>query len=505
MAQPPDTSGGGGFTFEDAVTAIYLGALLGKEAGPGLRARIVNHVAVQQRNRGEPLDDVIIDGVAPDGTASRLGLQVKRSLTVSSARSNTDFREVVFAAWSTLTKPGFREDIDRVGVATGTTADAPWRALQDVCEWARASTAADSFFERFQPDAAGQARMNALETCRSILTEIEGGGVGDAGVYRLLRHFVPIKFDLLHEGATGDVEAVEKLRRLLRDPDQAESLWDRLRVLAREAAGRAGEFDRERLLRLLGGNVRLAPQHLEPLASTPLMEAANRDLEGFQREASWPAHPVPLGLLFRSGAAPETSFSLTQLPDEAKGLTEGTIVAPAGTGKTVTLLQFAGLLLGSGTAAVFFPLRAWWAQGGRPLLDSLLQRPLFRNVARADVDAAAIEGQLVLLLDGWDELGADGRDRLRAELFELRRAFPALRMFVSTRWQAPDVPVRGPTIQVQPLSEVQQREIARAARGDDGEKLVDQAWRTPGLRSLIAIPFYLNALLTLVPGASIAA
>jgi hypothetical protein len=178
-------------------------------------------------------------------------------------------------------------------------------------------------------------------------------------------------------------------------------------------------------------------------------------------------------------------------------------VAPAGTGKTVTLLQFAELLLGSGTAAVFFPLRAWWVQGGRPLLDSLLQRPLFRYVERAEVDGAATEGQLVLLLDGWDELGADGRDRLRAELFELRRAFPALRTFVSTRWQAPDVPVQGPTIRVQPLSEIQQREIARAVRADDGEKLVDQAWRTPGLRSLIAIPFYLNALLTLVPGGSL--
>ena len=31
MTQSPEISGGGGFTFEDAPVAIYLGALLGEE------------------------------------------------------------------------------------------------------------------------------------------------------------------------------------------------------------------------------------------------------------------------------------------------------------------------------------------------------------------------------------------------------------------------------------------------------------------------------------------
>src|SRR5207245_928083 len=48
--------------------------------------------------------------------------------------------------------------------------------------------------------------------------------------------------------------------------------------------------------------------------------------------------------------------------------------------------------------------------------------------------------------------------------------------------------------------ESQQLEIARAQRGGEGEALVDQAWRSAGVRELIAIPLYLNALLAIPSG-----
>jgi len=44
-------------------------------------------------------------------------------------------------------------------------------------------------------------------------------------------------------------------------------------------------------------------------------------------------------------------------------------------------------------------------------------------------------------------------------------------------------------------------EIARAIRGEEGARLVDEAWLTPGVRDLVAIPLYLTALLKRAPGA----
>src|ERR1039458_10452343 len=46
-------------------------------------------------------------------------------------------------------------------------------------------------------------------------------------------------------------------------------------------------------------------------------------------------------------------------------------------------------------------------------------------------------------------------------------------------------------------------EIARALRGSEGEAILDHAWRTPGIRELVAIPLYLTTLLAHTPGASL--
>jgi hypothetical protein len=59
-----------------------------------------------------------------------------------------------------------------------------------------------------------------------------------------------------------------------------------------------------------------------------------------------------------------------------------------------------------------------------------------------------------------------------------------------------DVPVAGPHIVIEPISDEQEMAIARARFGAAGEKIVDNAWRTPGVRELIATPLYLSALLT---------
>jgi hypothetical protein len=101
----------------------------------------------------------------------------------------------------------------------------------------------------------------------------------------------------------------------------------------------------------------------------------------------------------------------------------------------------------------------------------------------------------LLLLDGWNELDRVARKKLRIELGQIRRDCPDLRIVATSRRQALDVPLSGPRIEVELLSEDQQMEIARAGFGSAGEKIVDAAWRTAGVRELIAIPLYLNALL----------
>lgn len=257
MNQSPEVAGGAGFTFEDTPVAIYLGALLGEESAAGLEDRTVVRVAVQQAAYGEPLDDLIVDGRGSDDSTARVSLQTKRELTISAATTNTDFREIVTRAWATLQNGHFRENVDRVGALTGTVSESARRSLVTICEWARASDTLDTFLSRFQPGTSGADKRNALQALRDILGD-DDGTPSDGKAYRLLRHFVLIKVDVLHAGATDDAHAIERLRHHLHDGSRAGDLWHRLLHIAREAAGRAQEFSRLSLLASLRGSFRLA-------------------------------------------------------------------------------------------------------------------------------------------------------------------------------------------------------------------------------------------------------
>lgn len=255
----PELTGGAGFTFEDAVAAFYLAALVNGTTTAGLTSRIVQRVALQQASFGEPLDDVIVDAVsASDNSIVRLSLQVKRALTISDAVSNTDFREVIQHSWETLQKADFRNGLDRVGAVTGTIAELPFRAFVTVCEWARASQETVTFMQRFADGNASQAHRNVLDAVRKLAQPGLGADLADGALHRLFRHLVLIKLDLLHEGAATDAEVVASLQRSLvaSQTGRAADLWRQLRQLARDGSGRSEEFTRGSVLQRLTSDLR---------------------------------------------------------------------------------------------------------------------------------------------------------------------------------------------------------------------------------------------------------
>jgi hypothetical protein len=261
VTQSPELTGGAGFTYEGAVAAFYLAGLLCEESAPALNDRIVMRVALQQSAFGEPLDDVIVDAQDSTGCIARLSLQVKRSLTISDAASNDDFREIVNNSWLTLQKADFREGIDRYGAATDTISETAKRDLNTVCEWARASQTASTFFNRFEKNGnAGKNHLRIVQIFRTIVEQQSGQPIADDDLHRLFEHFVLIKFDFLHEGANSPVEATARLRHALVEGElqRAPDLWSQLLTLAREGAGRSEEFSRLSLIAKLAGQFRFA-------------------------------------------------------------------------------------------------------------------------------------------------------------------------------------------------------------------------------------------------------
>jgi hypothetical protein len=264
VPQSPELSGGAGFTFEGAVAALYLTHLLAEGYAPGIDDRTVYRVALQQRDFGEPLDDVIVDLKSANGDLARLSLQAKRSLIISKAKTNADFREVIRDSWATLAKTNFRHRVDRFGAAVGEVAKDKARALATLCQLARESEAVDHFEARFAPGGNASAEIKGVrDDIVALLNEINGAPCTDAEVDQFLAHFVLIEFDFLHAGADDPPQAMTRVRDCLAPTDAAKAplVWSRLIELARASAGKAGEFDRARLVRSISqvASLRIAP------------------------------------------------------------------------------------------------------------------------------------------------------------------------------------------------------------------------------------------------------
>lgn len=261
MPQSPELAGGAGFTFEDAVAATYLTALLQEGYAAGVENRTVSRVALQQRDFGEPLDDVIVDFRAADADLARLSLQVKRALTISKAETNTDFRDIVRDSWSTLHKPNFRHGIDRYGAAVGDLASNRGRAFRFLCELARASVETAEFDSRFEEAGNANALVREIRADVVALIEQTSSTIPSAvDVHQFFAHFVLIEFDYLHEGGTSLPTSLNAVRTCLaagRETD-APAVWATICQLAREEAARSGVFDRKRLVLELSPRVHLA-------------------------------------------------------------------------------------------------------------------------------------------------------------------------------------------------------------------------------------------------------
>lgn len=251
MSQSPELAGGEGFTFEGDAAAFYLAALLAEAYAPGIDDRTVVRVSVQQRDFGEPLDDVIVDFEDSAKNPARLSLQVKRSLTISKAKTNNDFRDIIRDSWATLNKSDFRINVDRYGAAVGTITPAKERALTTLCGWARESLTADHFNARFANGGSASAELKIIRNdVVSVLKEAKGTPCTNEEVHQFLAHFVLIQFDFLREGATDPPDAINRIRDCLAPDDAAKAplVWSRAVQLARASAGKSGQFDRTRLV-----------------------------------------------------------------------------------------------------------------------------------------------------------------------------------------------------------------------------------------------------------------
>jgi hypothetical protein len=249
-----ELTGGAGFSYEDTVVAYYLSSLLRRERAAPHETAFVMSVAVQQQGHGNPMDDLVVE-FDDVGTRRVLSLQIKRSVTISGAASNDEFRGIISAAVKTQALGSFIKGSDKCGfVVEHVTADA-FRSLTRLIDWSKSSTAGADFEARFLPTGTAAEDERNL---RSGLLPVIGAANADEEV-RFYQHFVALHLHGLEEGSVLRTEVVNRLQEIIavNQDGQDVLLFDRLCRIAREGSGKATKWTRASLLAQLRGAVRL--------------------------------------------------------------------------------------------------------------------------------------------------------------------------------------------------------------------------------------------------------
>lgn len=389
MTQSPELAGGAGFTYGDQVTTRYLAALLLGSGAPGLSERRVVRVALEQRDAGEPLDDIVADGEAPDGSVARVSIQVKREITISAAITNKDFRDIIRDSWATIDKPDFRKGVDSVGAAVGpSTAVGKWRDLVALAECAAASDAPADFAVRFGLKGSASKEHRAILTDLQKITKDLGRPAAVEDMHTLLRHFVLIRFDALHSGSTDDPATMALLEQALApgQSGQAAALAERLRGLARRGAGTARSWGR--------GGLRLEVAPWFRLATDRWLTA---DIDRLMTEVQLAAASI-------SDRIGEATLGRPAIRGKvAKAIAERHLVTLRGlpgSGKSVMLRREVETALAQGPVLLLKADRlagGSWAQYATSLgLTQQGPAPLLREVA--------VLGTAILFIDGLDRI-----------------------------------------------------------------------------------------------------
>jgi hypothetical protein len=199
-----ELTGGAGFTYEDTVDAYYLAQLLGRERAAG-QAGVVTGVAVQQQGHGNPMDDLVVE-FDEVGTKRVLGLQIKRSVTISGA--DEDFRAIVTAAVKTQALNTFTKGSDKCGFIVEYVTDATLRTLKHLIAWAGESPTGAEFEARFAPTGAAARAERVL---RDALKPVIGAVNTDEEV-SFYKHFVAFRFDGLEENGARRADVINRLQ-----------------------------------------------------------------------------------------------------------------------------------------------------------------------------------------------------------------------------------------------------------------------------------------------------
>ena len=385
----PKQVGGGGYTFEDQVSASFLLKMLSGDYPLSATEGQIESVRFQKRVDGWFLDDVVLMLRKPDASTGALAVSVKSNTQITDSVFPSDFNEAIWEHRLHVGTQQFNVNSDFLSLAT-----APVEANVKTGWDGLLTKAVDADPVDFPSRLATANYSNDVE--RALFASlhcpaaIDGSKtpVDTAELLKRLRHF---QFDFGSEPSEDENRCIARCADLLRDGGQAEaiSLWTRLKQISRELATSGGDLTRAALADRLRATFSLSefPNYVSDWEKISADFAIRMDQ-----------------VRDRLAGHLELTRTEEQLPSCSKPITA--LVGASGSGKTVLAKQVALRVAAAGHAVWLTPADL----NGRSL--SLQFSGLGLRHSFPELVEQSIANSGVIVVDGIERLDQEGLSNL---------------------------------------------------------------------------------------------
>ena len=173
--------------------------------------------------------------------------------------------------------------------------------------------------------------------------------------------------------------------------------------------------------------------------------------------------------------------------------------APAGRGKTTTLVQLAREQHAQGKIAFLIDLPAW-VRRNVGVFEFIAGTPEFqaRGLTAGDLARVHQAGHIVFLLNGWNELAVSESATATGMIRDLERSFAGAGIAVATRAHPIAPPLPGSSrFRIQPLTRQERGDYVRTRLGDGAQPLIEQLRADRVLDDLTRTPMILAEVISL--------
>jgi len=397
---PPKSTGVGGITFADKVSALFMAHMLRDESPFDVGGRI-ERIDYEARPEGWLLDDLVL--TLRDDTPRRVALSVKSNTQFTDTTAPTDFVEAAWEQYLGEVSSIYDSNTDLMGLVTTPLHPDMRQAVEFVLSTAREG-APKLLPGRYQETGWANNTKRALFksfACPKALAEKHGLSENDTG--RVLARLRCMQFDFEASPSESEKQAVERCRAALRSGDQKEArkLWEHLLRLSSEKRSIAGTLNLSGLIDAVRSDYELSevPSYYEDwrrlthLAESGLTQV--KDSIGGQVRLEREAEVEKLNnALTKSGGV--------------------VLLGPSGSGKSVIAKEMALNAVSKGDVCLWFEATSFEQHDYASFQANLgLAHPL-REVLRS-----ARGGRPLLVLDGFDRLYNNSAFSLLVALFDV--------------------------------------------------------------------------------------